>query len=118
MDKKILVVDDDQDILEPLSLLLEEEGYNVKLLSDGKETYKQVDMFKPNLILLDVLLSGADGRIICRKLKDNKATNPIPVIMMSANPNAEKNSESFGADKFIPKPFEADTLLRLIKEYI
>jgi DNA-binding response OmpR family regulator len=113
--KKILLVDDDVDILEPISLLLEGRGYAVVPLSKGEKTYGKIDEVKPDLILLDILMSGSDGRTICRKLKDNTATHNIPVVMMSAHPSAKKDSEQCGADDFIAKPFEADELVKVVE---
>lgn len=117
MKKKILVVDDDEDILEPLALLLESEGYLVETIAKGERTQKRVASFKPDLILLDVLMSGSDGREICKQLKATAKTKKIPVILMSAHPGASKDSIDAGADAFIAKPFETVALLELIKEH-
>lgn len=113
--KKILIVDDDIDILEPISLLLEGVGYAVVSLSKGEKAYGKIGEVKPDLILLDILMSGSDGRKICRKLKDSTVTHNIPVVMMSAHPSAKRDSEQCGADDFIAKPFEADELIRVVK---
>lgn len=115
---KILIVDDDIDILEPLQLLLEAEGYQVSTTTKGEQTYTKIRSFKPDLILLDVLMSGSDGRIICRKLKDTAETKKIPIIMMSAHPSAKNDSKGSGADAFISKPFEIDDLCNLVKKHI
>lgn len=71
--KKVLVVDDDESILEAVSLVLESE-YTVKTIVKGEEVYKEVEGFKPDIILLDVLMSGSDGRVICKNLKENVKT--------------------------------------------
>lgn len=115
MRKKILVVDDDKDILEPLALILESNGYNVETVSKGKLVNAKIESFKPDLLLLDVLMSGSDGRDICRKLKQDKKNNNLIVIMMSAHPSAEKDSADIHADDFIAKPFEIPDLLALLK---
>lgn len=116
MSKKVLIIDDDQDILEPLSLLLEDEGYHVATTPKGEMTYTKIMEFHPDIVLLDLLISGSDGREICKQLKENKKTNAIPVIMMSAHPGAQDDSKRAGANAFIAKPFETDYLLRLIKK--
>ncbi|MGI8419203.1 MAG: response regulator [Candidatus Levyibacteriota bacterium] len=116
MNKKILIVDDDQDILEPLSLILEEEGYTVATTPKGEMTYGKVNEFKPDLILLDLLLSGSDGRKICKTLKENSETKHLPIIMMSAHPGAETDSRNCGANGFIAKPFESEDLLKILKK--
>jgi DNA-binding response OmpR family regulator len=118
MDKKILIVDDDAAILEPLSLLLEEFGYRVETTAKGDETYKKVTKFGPDLILLDILMSGSDGRIICRRLKKEHKTNKIPVVMMSAHPGAHHDSADAGADDFIAKPFETAHLLTILQKHL
>ncbi len=116
MNKKILVVDDDKDILEPLSLILESEGYAVDAISKGKDVYSRIGSFKPDLLLLDIFMSGTDGREICRMLKRNNKNKSLIVIMMSAHPTAEKDSTNIGADDFIAKPFETADLLTLIEK--
>lgn len=116
--QSILIVDDDMDILEPLELLLRSEGYRVDTTAKAAQTYEKVEKFRPSLILLDVLMSGEDGRTICRKLKAQKTTKHIPVVMMSAHPTAEQDSDGSGADDFIAKPFDLETLMRLIKKHL
>jgi len=117
MMKKVLAVDDDEDILEALQLCLESNGYEAAIITKGEETYKTVDEFKPDLILLDVLLSGRDGRTICRKLKDQETTKHIPIIMLSAHPEAAKTIHEYGADEFMPKPFDVHKLLVEVQKY-
>ena len=91
MNKKILVVDDDKDILDALQIVLENEGFVVVKNFKGDETYQVVNMSKPDLILLDVLMSGKDGRVICKKLKSSKESKDIPIILMSAHPSAARD---------------------------
>src|SRR5690348_2276001 len=99
--KKILVVDDDPDILEFLQVILEEEGYTVATTDKGDYVGKLHDGELPTLILLDILLSGRDGREIVKSLKSHKETKHIPVIMFSAHPSAETTARACGADDFI-----------------
>ena len=113
--KKILLIDDDPDIITVLQLLLKKKGYQVATAYRKEEAYKQVELFRPNLIVLDVLLSGVDGRTICKKLKNTESSKHIPIIMFSAHPSAQKNMEDFGADDFIPKPFESNKILERIE---
>jgi CheY-like chemotaxis protein len=114
MKKKILIIDDDYDILEPLSLILKNEGYIVETITKGQQTYTKVTEFKPDLILLDILMSGSDGRTICKKLKQTNATKHIPIILMSAHPGAENDAKVCGADDMIPKPFETEDLIKIV----
>jgi DNA-binding response OmpR family regulator len=118
MNKKILVIDDDQDILEPLTLILEEEKYKVLTAIKGEQTYKKIKDFRPDLILLDILMSGSDGRTICAKLKHDSKTKDIPVILMSAHPGAEQDAVKCGANDFISKPFDTQDLLNSIAKQL
>lgn len=115
--KKVLVVDDDPDILEFLQELLELEGYTAVVTDKVEYLAKLYDGSLPNLILLDVLLSGIDGREIVKDLKSQEETMHIPVIMFSAHPSAERTVRAAGADDFIAKPFEIDELLEKIAKY-
>ena len=113
--KKILLIDDDPDVIKVLQLLFIKKGYEVATASREEEAYQQVVLFKPHLIVLDVLLSGVDGRTICKKLKNSESSKHIPIIMFSAHPGAQKNMEDFGADDFLPKPFEGSKILERIE---
>ncbi|MCF6158752.1 MAG: response regulator [wastewater metagenome] len=116
--KKILVIDDDQDISEVIQLILEEFAYASEIVTKGEEAYQRVKKYKPDLILLDILLSGIDGRTICKKLKNQKTTKNIPVIMVSAHPGIESTVKECGANDFLEKPFHMNKLLKKVKKYI
>lgn len=117
--KKVLVVDDDPDILDALQFMLEDAGYRVTITEKGEyaENLHDTNGGLPDVILLDVLLSGKDGRLICRKLKSQEETKHIPIIMMSAHNNALQSVASVGADDFIAKPFETSDLLEKIARW-
>ena len=117
--KEILVVDDDPDILDALRFLLEFAGYEVKTTEKGEyaENLRDTNGGFPDLIILDVLLSGKDGRLICQKLKSQHDTNHIPIIMISAHPNAKQSVAAVGADDFLAKPFDADELLAMVEKH-
>ena len=112
--KKILVVDDETDILEFLNVLLEEEGYLVVITDKGEYIEELLNGGLPDLILLDMLLSGKDGREIVKQLKRQEETKHIPVIMFSAHPSAAWMAREAGADDFIDKPFDIDDLLSTV----
>src|SRR3982751_3132648 len=114
---KILVVDDDLDILEVLKFLLRKNGYEVILLSEAKKVIETVKETKPDIALLDINLSGYDGREICKYLKTVLNVN-IPIVLFSANANYKNSFEEYGADDFIEKPFEAKRLLSLLHSYL
>lgn len=116
--KCIHVVDDEPDILDFLRVILEEEGYTV-VTSEKGDYLEQLDHGElPHLILLDVLLSGKDGREIVKHLKRHQETKHIPVIMFSAHPNAEETVRQAGANDFLAKPFNIDVLLEKIDHYL
>ena len=114
--KKILVVDDDPAILEVITLILESAGYEVKTTTNAP-TGKSVQEYRPDLILLDIWMSGADGRTVCKKLKAQKTTAHIPIILISAHKDTEKMSKDAGADGFIFKPFEMENLLAVASKF-
>ena len=116
--KKILVVDDEPDILEFLEVILEDEGYRVAVANKGEYLEKLDNGNLPDLILLDVLLSGQDGREIVKRLKGQERTKDIPVIMFSAHPSAERTARKAGAEDFLAKPFDVDILLAKIAKYL
>jgi len=115
--KKLLVVDDEPDILAFLQVILEEEGYTVTVTDKGSSAETLRNGGLPDLILLDVLLSGKDGRTIAKHLKSQEETKHIPIIMFSAHPSAEETARMAGADDFIAKPFEIDELLEKIARF-
>ncbi len=116
--KRILIVDDDPDILKFLQIILEEEGYAVVISDKGEYLEQLHNGGLPHLILLDVLLSGKDGREIVKYLKSQPETSHIPVIMFSAHPSAEETARQAGADDFMEKPFHIDVLLAKIAHHL
>jgi len=117
-EKKILVVDDDPDILDFLHDLLELEGYAVSVNAKGDYLEQLHNGGLPELILLDVFLSGRDGREIVKSLKNQQETRQIPVIMFSAHPGSEKTARAAGADDFLAKPFATDELLAMVHAFL
>ncbi len=117
--KKILVVDDDPDILDALQFMLEDAGYKVTTTEKGEyaENLHDINSGLPDVIILDVLLSGKDGRLICQKLKGQDETMYVPIIMISAHPDARQSVKAVGADDFVAKPFDMDELLAKIAKY-
>lgn len=116
--KKILVVDDDDDIRDMIHLILEGEGYEVSELADGHSVNSIVDDFHPDVILLDVMLGDIDGRDICRELKLAPDTEGIPIIMVSASRKQEVlKDEGCRANDYLAKPFDIDVLIRKVGFY-
>lgn len=117
IDKTILVADDDFAILHSVRMLLEDEGYHV-ITTDGDKTAQEVKEHLPDLILLDIWMSGTDGRDICKHLKSQARTKHIPIIMISARQDTEKIAKESGADDFVAKPFDIFNLLKKIEQYV
>ena len=113
--KRLLVVDDEQDILEFLKVILEEEGYTVDTTDKDEYLEKLNNDILPDLIML---LSGKDGREIVKYLKMLEKTKHIPIILFSAHPSAQGFAKQAGADDFVAKPFEIDLLLNKIAQYL
>jgi len=116
--KQILVVDDEEDILIFLQTLLEDEGYVVTTTSKGEYVEKLHNGGLPDLIVLDILLSGKDGRAIAKQLKSQEDTRHIPILVISAHPSAEQTAREAGAEDFLAKPFDIDALLTKIANYL
>ena len=109
---KLLIVDDDNDLLEVTKSLLVKKGFEVEIDTNWEDALKKIDTFQPQIILLDVFLNGIDGLDICKQLKSQENTKHIPVIIFSAYPRvAEKVTYEYGADDFIAKPFEVSDLI-------
>lgn len=117
--RKILIVEDDPDIVLALTTILEDEGYAVVALDSGRHLSENMPPSSlPDLILLDMLLSGQDGREIARQLKADPSTRQIPILMLSAYPTIEQEAKAAGADSFLAKPFELDDLLAKVTSYL
>ncbi len=118
LNTKILLVDDNRDILEAVQLLLEDAGYSVLAIDNGEYVEHLNKNPLPDIILLDMLLSGKDGTQLITKLKADQLTKNIPVILNSAHPQAKNMWKASGADDFISKPFDIDELLNIIEKHL
>ena len=114
--KNILVIDDDSGILEALKLVLEFNGYRVYTLQKVENLMSNIETIAPDVILLDVLLSGSDGRVICKNLKKSDFKN-IPIILISAQPDLKSTSKTSGAEDFLAKPFDINDLLDKVSKW-
>lgn len=114
----ILVVDDDPDIGSMLKMMLEYKGYTVTLLSNAGKTEQQLSKQLADLVILDMLIAGTNGTDVCRSIRSNPLTTNIPVLMISALPDARKTCIDAGANDFISKPFEMQDLLAKVSNLI
>jgi DNA-binding response OmpR family regulator len=117
MTKHILVADDDDGIVDALTIMLEMNDYQVST-GKGKDTVEKIRQKLPDLVLLDIWMAGQDGREICRDLKSHEETKHIPVIMISASRDVQKDAFASGADDFVAKPFEMEELLSKVDEHL
>ena len=117
MSRRILVVEDEPDIAEIIQYNLVREGYRVDVVGDGEHAMERIVKDSPDLVLLDLMLPGLDGLELCRRLKEDPLTRPIPVIMVTA-----KGEESevvlglgVGADDYVAKPFSPRELTARVR---
>ena len=114
MAKKILIVEDDDDILALLKDVLEKDGFEVTGLTYTESIIKSVTKHGAELVILDFLLPGINGGELCHEIKCQKSFGAIPVIMLSAFPRVLESLGNYGADVFIAKPFDIEDLLRAV----
>jgi len=116
---RILILDDDKDLLTVVKSLLYRKGFDVFAYSDWSNAWAAIKTYKPQLILLDVFMNGTDGIDACKKLRASSFTRNIPIIMLSSYPDiAETAINEFGADDFIAKPFETSEIIKKIQHIL
>lgn len=120
MSKKILVIDDEKNILLTLNLILRNEGYDVLLASDSLDGVIKAGELKPDLILLDICLPRVDGYSVCRSLRCDVDIDKIPIVFMSSKNQEEDIKEAFdsGGNDYLLKPFTKEKLLDIIEKNI
>ena len=113
----ILVVDDDADLLELVTLVLKRSNYQVTALQDGGKVVPTVEDISPDIILMDIYLGNTDGRNICKNLKTTDKFQDIPVILYSAGNITSQSIKESLADSFIVKPFNNAEILERIQSF-
>lgn len=114
--KNILVIEDNHAILDVITLILQSEAYKVAGLSRSIDMMKHIDAFKPDLMILDIMLPDGEGRELLAQLRKNETTSAIPVLMISARYTEENIREGeFKPNGFLAKPFDIDDLLDKIE---
>lgn len=119
MNKKILIIEDEKEILEALKIILESRGFIVNALSSYLNS-TVIAKFMPNLILLDLLVAGQSGENIARSIQKNNKLKEIPIIIISAQPIhlLKKSAEACRAANFLQKPFSLSDLIKVISKTI
>lgn len=120
MKKKILLVDDEKDLVRAVSFRLEDAGYDVVVAWDGQEALEKAKSEVPDLIILDLMLPKMNGYKVCGLLKADSRYNKIPILMFTARAQEadRKMSEEVGADAYVTKPFEPEILFAKIEELL
>ena len=118
--KKILIVDDEPDIVETLKFLVESEGFEGITAMDGEDAFKKAKEMNPDIIILDVMLPKINGYKVCRLLKFDSKYKHIPILMVTARSQEEDKiiGEETGADEYITKPFDIEEVIRKIHFYL
>ena len=117
--KKIIVVDDSPAILDSVKLMLNMEGFEVSNYERGSDMFNSLleTSTKPDVILMDMWLSGEDGRDICKMIKQHQEFKNIPVVIMSASRGLGDSAIESGAIDFIPKPFDIDVVVNTLNQF-
>jgi len=122
-EKRILVVDDDPDLVEAISMKLESENFKVAKAYDGLEAWDQIKSERPDLIILDVMMPRKNGYELCDELKNSDEYKDIVVVLLTAVADAVTSTsythmggKTTLADDYIPKPIELDRLMEIVKE--
>ena len=115
--KKILIVDDERDIVKALMIRLQTSGYNVITAFDGAQGVFMANKEIPDLVILDIRMPAGDGFSVVEKLKQSNRTHRIPVIFLTGSPetNAEESAMGLGARFYIKKPYDPEELLDAVK---
>ena len=114
MKKKVLVIENDDSILEIVSYVLQQEGYEVKAIHTQKWLFEHVEDYEPDAIVLDVIRPTDEGSEICRTLKANPKTKHIPVIVFSTHSKVMETIKQVCADEVVPKPFDISELISAV----
>ena len=118
MMSKLLIIDDSQDLLLMMKKILERSGHIVKTLTNADNICEEIHQFNPDLLILDILLAGADGREICSILKKAADTQNLRILAFSASPKNSSDYRSYHADDFMEKPFDIKILLDKINSLL
>ena len=112
----ILIVDDSKNLLQMIKTIFQMHNYEVRTAPTKSSLMAHMEIFKPDVILMDIMLSDSDGREICKELKTNDETKRIPVILLSGNHELLRSYQEYNADDIIEKPFRIDDVLTKINK--
>jgi len=117
MGKRVLIVDDEPNIVTSLEFLLSRAGFELRVVRDGEAAIKAMDEFRPDLVLLDVMMPVRNGFEVCQMIRDNAAWQDVKVVMLTAKGRDTEVSKglALGADAYVSKPFSTKALLECVK---
>jgi DNA-binding response OmpR family regulator len=118
MKKRLLILDDDKDILDVMHEIFNDEGYEVKTIENADNILNDIANYRPDIILLDYILNGINGGEICHQIKTNETTCTIPIIIVTAYSKVINSLGSYGCDGFVSKPFEIAELVQQVNELL
>lgn len=118
--KKLLIVDDEPNIVISLEFLLEQAGYQVRVAHDGQQAWEAIQAQPPDLVLLDVMLPQLSGFDVCQKIRETPALQSVRVVMLTAKGREVEVSKglALGADAYISKPFSTQELLAQVRDLL
>ena len=116
--KKLLLIDDSEDLLDAMSFFLTKRGYEVKVISKVDNVILTINNFRPDLVMLDIKLSGKDGREICKEIRLNHLINHTCILMISSAVSLLENYKDYGADGILEKPFGLSVLEEMINSVL
>jgi DNA-binding response OmpR family regulator len=120
MAKEILIVDDEPDVVVPIQFLMEQQGYRVMTAERGEDALDLIYQYKPDLVLLDIMLPGIDGYEVCEIIRLNPDFRDVKIIFLTAKGRESEIAKglALGADAYISKPFSNTTLVARVKELL
>lgn len=120
MSKKVLIVDDEPNIVAALEFLLEKNGYEVQVAANGEDALGQLDAFEPDLVLLDVMVPKMSGYEVCQRMRAQTKWRGIKIVMLSAKGRDVEVSKgmSLGADLYVTKPFSSAELVAALRDLL
>jgi DNA-binding response OmpR family regulator len=120
MAKRVLIADDEPNIVASLEFLMEQAGFEVKVAGNGQEALELVASFRPDLVLLDVMMPVKNGYEVCQSLKSDPATRAVKVVMLSAKGRDVEVAKGLelGADAYVTKPFSTRDLVAQIRDML
>jgi DNA-binding response OmpR family regulator len=120
MKKKILLIEDEADIANPLAYRLNKKGLEVIIAQDGEEGLKKAQEERPDLIILDLMLPRLPGEEVCKRIRDDERIGKVPIIMLTAKASDVDKivGKTLGASSYMTKPFEANDLLKEVDRFL